>query len=571
MLGQPARRIEEVARWLRPDASAEESQRIRYLVGQIAVGLVVSALTAIQGMLDANWLADLVITGFAASMVCGLLLLRVKRVTFCQVARFERVLLAGFLVLICLQTEQLEREQYYWFALVPMTSALVLGQRGAWEGLVDGALGAVAAVGLRASGFHFHAPPPIPLASAIDVGQFLLGFTALAAVFETQRSRHARQAEQAARARGLFLANVSHELRTPMNGVIGLAELLSASPLGPTQLEHLALLRRSGEAMVALINDLLDLTKLEAGQFKLERASVSVQAILHDVSALVASSASARGVSVESSVAPSVPPWIEGDPLRLRQVLLNLLGNAVKFTEHSGVVRVSARWDDGWLELSVEDEGIGMSPEAVSRLFKPFHQADDTTTRRFGGTGLGLAITAQLAQLMGGSVTVTSTPNEGSTFRFRVPASVTSAPVSLQLPVPGGGASLEHGRVLVVEDNPINQVVARGLCERLGFEVEVVQNGQEAVEAVAVRDFRLVLMDCQMPVMDGFEATARIRKLPEPRRQVMIVALTASAYREELDECLAAGMDDTLVKPLTSAALREKLDHLWAAQRVTAM
>jgi len=349
-----------------------------------------------------------------------------------------------------------------------------------------------------------------------------------------------------------------------MNGVIGLSELLAASPLGPTQREHLALLRRSGESMVELINDLLDLTKLESGQFDLERAPVSVRAVLEDVSALVAPIAQTKGVRVAPQVDREVPPWLEGDPLRLRQVLQNLLGNAIKFSNRGDTVEVSAGWADGWLELAVRDQGIGMTPQAMGRLFKPFHQADETTTRRFGGTGLGLAITAELAQLMGGDVRVESAPEKGSTFRVRVRAVVTPAPPSTASPTPKRATHLGGGRVLVAEDNPINQVVTRGLCERLGLEVVLVENGQAAVAAAEAGDFRLVLMDCQMPVMDGFEATRRIRA--QQGAHTPIVALTAGVLDGDRQRCLDAGMDGFLAKPVRVEDLERILTGFALAQ-----
>jgi signal transduction histidine kinase/CheY-like chemotaxis protein len=557
--------IDEVTRRLRPGSPPLESLRVKILVGQVAVTVVVSFLTGIVGLLDRAYIGSALVAVFIGVTVGLLTLLRRERVPFSRVARAERALMVGFLIVMCLQTEHFDVQQLYWFGLVPLTSALTLAQRGAWEGAALGGLGAAAVAALRALGLHFHAQSLPPIGIAVDLAQFLVAMASLAVVFETLRVRHAQEAERAAKARRLFLANVSHELRTPMNGVIGLAELLAGTPLGPTQREHLDLLRRSGESMVALINDLLDLTKLEAGQFNLERAPVSVRTVVDDVASLVEPVAQARGVRIYAEVASAVPRWIEGDALRLRQVLQNLIGNSIKFSEKDGTVRVNAGWADGWLELAVTDQGIGMTQEVMSRLFKPFHQADETTTRRFGGTGLGLAITAELAELMGGDVRVESAPKQGSTFRVRVRAPVTAAPPVLLTPVPKTIPRL-GGRVLVAEDNPISQVVARGLCERLGLEVEVVENGAEAVAAVAARDFRLVLMDCQMPVMDGYEATAQIRRLPPPRSNVPIVALTASAYREELDQCLAAGMDETLAKPLTSAALVEVLERIWAAR-----
>ena len=289
-------RVEEVARWLRPgNASGDEALRIKYVVGQVGVGLLVSALAVVADLLDGDPVSAAITAAFAGVLVGGLLLLRFGRVAFATVARVEQMDLIAFLILMHLQTEKVHVEQLYWFALVPMTSALMLGQRGAWGGMLFGTAGVAVAVALRALGFHLQAPSSSWVGQAIDIVQFLLAFTALATVFERVRIRHALEAERAAKARGMFLANVSHELRTPMNGVIGLAELLSTSRLEPMQREQLALLQRSGESMVALINDLLDLTKLEAGQFMLEQVSVSAQTVAADVRSLLAPSASARG------------------------------------------------------------------------------------------------------------------------------------------------------------------------------------------------------------------------------------------------------------------------------------
>ena len=557
-------RIDDVARHLRPWSPPEEALRVRILVGQVTVTVVAAGLIGVLALVNGVYFGSALVGVFLIVTLAGTGLLRLERVPFAVAARAQRALLVGFLVVMCLQTEHFEVQQLYWFGMVPLTSALTLAQRGAWEGAMMAGLGAATVGALRAFGLNFHAQSLPPIAQAVDLAEFLLALASLAVVFETLRTRHAQEAERAAKARRLFLANVSHELRTPMNGVIGLSELLAASPLGPTQREHLALLRRSGESMVELINDLLDLTKLESGQFDLERAPVSVRSVVDDVTALVAAVALTKGMRVAPQVDQEVPAWLEGDPLRLRQVLQNLIGNAIKFSARGDTVGVNVGWSDGWLELAVKDQGIGMTPEAMAKLFKPFHQADETTTRRFGGTGLGLAITAELAGLMGGDVRVESAPGQGSTFRVRVRAPVTTAPPSAASPMPKRATHLGGGRVLVAEDNPINQVVTRGLCERLGLEVVMVENGQEAVAAVEASDFRLVLMDCQMPVMDGYEATERIRHLPAPRCHVPIVALTASVYREELRQCIVAGMDETLAKPLTSAALVEVLERLWA-------
>lgn len=553
--------IDAVAQWVgaRSSLGDDERLRLKFLIGGVGTGLATSALILVSMLVERVLFGGVFIFLFDGLMLAGVLALRRGWSGFRQVAMWELLLLLGFFVVMSLQTRTSRVEQLYWFALMPMGAALLLGRGAAAAGLLAGLSGVGAVVLLRRLGFTFDESPDTWLEEAANVVAFCLSVTVLSVLFETLRTRHAVEAERAAKARGLFLANVSHELRTPMNGVIGLTELLAGSQLDGEQRGHLDLLRRSGEAMVALINELLDLTKIEAGQFRLERAPVSVRALVGDVASLFASPARAKGVAIAAHVDPSVPPWILGDPLRLRQVLQNLVANAVKFTEH-GEVRLSANWAEGVLELTVADDGVGMSPEVIGRLFQPFHQADETTTRRFGGTGLGLAITLQLARLMDGGVEVSSEPGRGSTFEVRVKAPLSAPPAST--PTGAGGARLDRGRVLVVEDNPINQVVAKGLCERLGFEVEVAANGQEAVDAVQAGDFRLVLMDCQMPVMDGYEATQRIRGLAAPARSVPIVALTASAQREELDHCFVIGMNATLTKPLTSAALLEVLEHL---------
>ena len=562
MLGRWLARLEEVSRWLRPGASPDVAMGVMYLTGLVALDFPTSILGFVALVITGDWPLAVALVVIYPLQLAALLALRHPRTRYPAVARAELLFMMALLVLMTLETEAWRPEQLYWLGVVPISATLTLGRRGAVEGVLMAGLAAGFAALLRWRGFHLHRPEPDAVTYAVVLLQFFVTLAVIAVVFETVRLRHAQEAERASKARSMFLANVSHELRPPMNGVIGLSELLSAGRLEPGQREQLALLRRSGESMVALVNDLLDLTKLESGHFTLEHAPVSVAALVGDVASLSGAAAVARAVRLEPTVDASVPPWLEGDPLRLRQVLLNLVGNAVKFTEHGGAVAVQASWTEGWLEFTVIDHGIGMSPEVVAHLFRPFHQADESTTRRFGGTGLGLAITAQLVQLMSGEVRVESTPGVGSTFRARVRAAQCAAPPVSHAPELRSTATPYAGTVLVVEDNPINQVVARGLCERLGFQVEVVENGQLAVEAVAARPYRVVLMDCQMPVMDGYQATRRIRELPGPTRHVPIIALTASAYREELDTCLAAGMDDTLTKPLTSAALRATLDRL---------
>ena len=367
--------------------------------------------------------------------------------------------------------------------------------------------------------------------------------------------------QKAAKVRGLFLANVSHELRTPMNGVIGLTELLAGTTLDEAQRAHLSLLQRSGEAMVQLINDLLDLTRLESGEFRLENGPTSARELVADVSALFQANALAKGLTLTMTVDHGVPAWVLVDGLRLRQVVQNLVGNAVKFTQRGGV-RVGVTWTNAVLSVWVADDGPGLSDELRTRLFRPFQQGDQSSTRRTQGSGLGLAISSQLAQRMGGRIEVATTEGQGSTFVVTVSAPGCEAPAPKErAPV----WPLAAGRLLVAEDNAVNQVVTRGLCEKVGFEVDVVENGQLAVAAVQARDYALVLMDCQMPVMDGYEATLAIRKLPNRCSKVPIIALTASAMREELDRCLAVGMNEVLPKPLRREVLEAMLHRFVVA------
>ncbi|HUR78734.1 MAG TPA: PAS domain S-box protein [Acidimicrobiales bacterium] len=372
------------------------------------------------------------------------------------------------------------------------------------------------------------------------------------------------QAVEASRLKSQFLANMSHEIRTPMNGVLGIAQLLLADETDPAKRDHLLVLRESGHNLLAIIDGILDFSKIEAGKLELEETDFDLRAVVEGAAFVLRSAASDKAVTLEVDIAAEVPLWVRGDPGRLRQVLTNLAGNAVKFTDTGGVVVRVAPGPGDVVAFEVTDTGIGIDPRLGALVLEPFSQADASTTRRFGGTGLGLAICRQLVALMGGSLDYEPAPDGGTTFRFAIPLAQAPAPAHVAPPdfcAPSNSAlttvadAAAQGRVLLVEDNAVNRLIARTMLERLGYQVDTANDGVQAVGAVGTAHYDTVLMDCLMPVMDGYEATAQIRRLDPPSCSTPIVAVTASAMAADREKCLASGMDDYLSKPLDIEAL----------------
>ncbi len=388
----------------------------------------------------------------------------------------------------------------------------------------------------------------------------------------------AAEAEKANAAKSQFLANMSHEIRTPMNVIIGFSEVLAEELLAEQQKEYVKMILDSGRHLLELINGILDFSKIEAGRMRAETVECDIRALLANIESLMNPSAKQKRLELKIYCHQNVPNTIITDPVKLRQCVINLVSNAIKFTEQ-GCVKLTARRtakdNKPFVEFEVADTGIGISADKLSTIFESFTQADGSTTRKYGGTGLGLAITKQLAELMGGNITVESEPGKGSTFRLVIPASTTAIQQyehesSANEGIIEGDCQTHQnnsrpefsGRVLVAEDSATNQALMRLLLEKLGFVVTIAQNGLEVIEAVKNQHFELIFMDMQMPEMNGYDATKRLRSLGV---KTPIIAMTANIDEEDKKECLQAGCDDYVSKPIDRVHLVKVINsHLGA-------
>jgi signal transduction histidine kinase/CheY-like chemotaxis protein len=377
------------------------------------------------------------------------------------------------------------------------------------------------------------------------------------------------RAEQASRAKGEFLARMSHEIRTPMNGVLGMTELLRSTPLDERQKRFAEVIHHSADSLLGIINDVLDYSKIEAGKLELVESEFDLRQLVDDAVDLFTEKAACKNLKMIRDFPPALPPLVRGDGMRLRQTLVNLISNAVKFTDQ-GEVRIRLKMlpceaQACRIRFEVQDTGIGIRAESQRVVFESFSQEDGTTTRSYGGTGLGLSISRELVALMGGEIDLVSRPGAGSTFgftlQFALAAPAAAAP-SVRQGEADGAAAPPPLCVLLVEDNPVNQEVARGMLESMGVQVESADNGLEALSRLNCRRFDAVLMDCHMPEMDGYEATRRWRQQEAARpgaRRTPIIAVTANALEGDADKCREAGMDEHLSKPFTLAQLRDLL------------
>lgn len=382
------------------------------------------------------------------------------------------------------------------------------------------------------------------------------------------------EAEQANRTKSEFLAMMSHELRTPMNGVLGMLQLLETTPLTSEQADYTAVASESTGHLLKVINDILDFSRIERTTLELEHISFNLGELISSSVQSFQHNAQQRGLGLHLQLPQGIERLqVTGDPTRIRQILLNLIGNALKFTEH-GQVEVQARWhaldsQQVWFTCAVRDTGIGIDSDRLEMMFVAFQQADSSISRRYGGTGLGLAIARTLAERMGGQLRGESREGLGSTFTLEMPLALASTTAAL-LPTPDtdGQGDCEGGRILLVEDNPVNQSVIEAMLRSLGFDVIVALDGAQAVEHMIQQRFALVLMDCRLPLVDGYEATRRIRLLPHGA-QVPIIALTANALQGDRERCLAAGMNDYLSKPFKRTELQHVLRR-WLSGRTAA-
>ncbi len=597
--------MERTSRWLPPGhptvglEAGRMNMFVRNVVGLVQVMVPTSALFLVTG----RWPHLIAALGLVALAEATLFLHRAGRVAAAKNLFLSALLMSIGVAAWCAKAHFLST--WIWAPTIPITALCTSGTREGMRWLVRSILVALGVLSLRALGVE----PPVNFQSsfggvpdvAAGVGA-VISIVGIAGTYENDlrmlledaAARHrelesaradlearnrslseaherlerlnadlamARDAAEAgARARSEFVAVISHEIRTPMNAVIGMTTLLQDTGLAPVQQEYVDTIRSSGEALLTLLNDTLDYSKLDAGRVELESLAFEPRVEARVVVEMMRGAAQARGNTLALRVDESMPRALRSDPGRIRQVLLNLVSNAVKFTSHGAIdVELTLEGaDTKWLRVSVRDTGIGIAPEKLATVFDAFTQADASTTRRFGGTGLGLAISRRLATILGGTLTVESTLGRGATFTLRVPVEPAQVSDAERADSPSLEEPPASARVLVAEDNAVNQKVITLMLKRLGHRVDAVANGAEALEALSRAPYDLVLMDVQMPEMDGLEATRQLRARGE---LVRIVALTANVSGDDRARCTEAGMDGFLSKPVREAALAAVMRH----------